>query len=220
MKFLKIRRRKPPEVRVLELIEKHIKLCVSASDELFKAVEAKMFEGEENADFHIKELYRYEEEADSVRREITRELAKGLLPPLSKGDLIRVIEELDMVADWSKDAGRILEITPTEEFTDELRKMFLVFAERVKTCVRTLSDLILLINTNYRKALDMCFQVEEIEKEIDVIFVDTLKILYVSNVSCQTQLLIIELAKALENMADCCENTADSLRIAILSTFH
>ncbi|MCW4020001.1 MAG: DUF47 family protein, partial [Candidatus Bathyarchaeota archaeon] len=68
--MFKFKWRKPPEVKVLDAIEEHLWLCVSASDELVYAVEAKMAEEWKNAASHIENLCRLEDEADEARRVI------------------------------------------------------------------------------------------------------------------------------------------------------
>lgn len=220
MKLPKIKWRKPPEFRVLDLIEKHLSLCVSTSDELLNAVEAKVAEEREKFEAHAKNVSRFEEEADNVRREIFETLAGGILPPLSKGDLINLVERLDMIADWSKESGRILEILPLEEFSKDLKYLFMEFTKMTNHCAHALSNVVRLLYTDYKKALDECNRVELFETEIDTLYMETLKALFDSKLKAQTLFLANELAKSLEMTGDSCEDTADLIRVVIVSTFY
>lgn len=219
MKLFKIKWRKPPEVKVLEAIEEHLWLCVSASDELLYAVEAKMAKEWKNAASHLENVSRMEEQADEVRRVIAKYLAGGILPPLNKVDLMKLVERVDMIADWSKESGMILDILPTEEFTEDLKELFIKFTKKTNQCTHAVFDTTRLLYTDYKKALDKCYQVELIEKDVDLLYAESLKTLFKSNLKPQTIVLANELARSLEMTGDSCEDTADLVRVVIVTTF-
>jgi len=81
MSFLGFLRGKPPEIKVLDLIDKHQSLSLAAADNLQKAFEAKTADNIGVCKSFIVKLNKAEEEADGVRREIMKELASGILSP-------------------------------------------------------------------------------------------------------------------------------------------
>ncbi|MBN2334637.1 DUF47 family protein [Candidatus Bathyarchaeota archaeon] len=219
MSFLDALRGKPPEIRVLDLIEKHQQLSVAAADCLLKAIEAKMDGDGDDAECQIKDVFASEEEADVVRRGIENELASGILPPLSRADMARLTERLDEVPDWCKQSGRILEIMSMDNLPDDVRDIFVEQTRMTDKCVRALSEVVKLLYTDHEAALDACNAVEIIEHEIDNLYIETLRRFYYSRMTPQSLLLANELAEALEMIGDSCENAADLVRVVVVSTF-
>ncbi|KPV62407.1 MAG: hypothetical protein AOA65_1858 [Candidatus Bathyarchaeota archaeon BA1] len=215
-----IRWRKPPEAKVLELLERHVSLCMSISSELVRVAELKIAGSEEETMKCTERLSGMEKEADGLRREIMMELAKGILPPLSREDLMRFTERLDMVADHAKDAARLLSIIRTDELTDGFKIVFMHLVRRVGDCVHALGGSIKALYEDFKRALDECYEVEKIEEEIDVIYTEALRVARDTNMRIQTSLLATELLRLLEMMSDHCEDTADMIRIVVISTLH
>jgi len=219
MSFLSFLRSKPPEIKVLDLIEKHLSLSLVAADNLQKAVEAKMADKIEGCLFCIRELNKAEEEADNVRRDIEKELAGGILPPLSRADMARLTERLDNVPDWCKQTGRILEIISANELPEDLKGILLETTQMTNKCVHSLADVVRLLYTDHESALDACNTVEILEHEIDNLYIETLRKFYESDLKPNTLLLANELAESLEMIGDSCEDAADLIRVVVVSTF-
>ena len=219
MSFLSFLRSKPPEIKVLDLIEKHLSLSLVAADNLQKAVEAKMADKIEGCLFCIRELNKAEEEADTVRRDIEKELAGGILPPLSRADMARLTERLDNVPDWCKQTGRILEIISANELPEDLKGILLETTQMTNKCVHSLADVVRLLYTDHESALNACNTVEILEHEIDNLYIETLRKFYESDLKPNTLLLANELAESLEMIGDSCEDAADLIRVVVVSTF-
>ncbi|MDX1314886.1 MAG: DUF47 family protein, partial [Eudoraea sp.] len=97
LRFLDVFRRKSPEIKVLELLDKHLAQCVTSSDHLFQAMEEKIKGNIEESVNHITLIKESEGRADTIRREIINELAEGILPPLNKEDMMELVTQLDEV---------------------------------------------------------------------------------------------------------------------------
>lgn len=220
MKIPMIKWRKPPETRILELLEKHVSLCTSISSELVKVAELKIAGEREEMEKCLERVFKMEEKADSLRREVARELAKGILPPLSREDLMNLVQKLDMVADYAKDATRILGIIHANELTEGFKIVFMKFINKVDECVHALGSSVKALYEDFKRAADQCYEVERIEEEIDAIYVEALKVARDSNMKIQTALLATELLRLLEMAADQCEDTADLIRIVTISTLY
>ena len=212
-----IKRRKPPEARVLGFLEQHVSLCTSIMNELVKLAELKTGGSREETERCLARLFKMEEEADGLRRQAAMELAKGILPPLSREDLMKLMERLDMVADYAKDAARILGIIHADELTEGFKIVFMRFINKVNECVQALGDSMKALLKNFKDVVNKCYEVERLEEEIDVIYVEALKVARDSNMKIQTSLLATELLRLLEMEADHCEDTADLIRIITIS---
>jgi predicted phosphate transport protein (TIGR00153 family) len=215
-----IKRKKPPEVRVLELVEEHVSLCVSISKILVKVANLKMTGIGEETENLMEELFKAEEEADSILREVETELAKGILPPLSREDLMRLIGKLNIVADSAKDAVRILNIVYTDELTEGFKIVFMRLVNKADKCVQALRDAVESLLRKYSDVLKKCYEVHRLEQEIDVIYIETLKVSRDSNTRIQTSLLVTELLRFLESEADACEDTSNLIRVITISALN
>jgi len=219
MSFLGFLRGKPPEIKVLDLIDKHQSLSLAAADNLQKAFEAKTADNIGVCKSFIVKLNKAEEEADGVRREIMKELASGILPPMSKADMARLTERLDNVPDWCKQTGRIFEIVSGEEVPEDVKNVLLETTRIANKCVRSLAEVVQLLYTDHEAALDACNAVEILEHEMDNLYIETLGMIYESDLKPSTLLLVNELAASLEMIGDSCEDAADLIRVVVVSTF-
>ncbi|MGD2200756.1 MAG: DUF47 family protein [Candidatus Bathyarchaeota archaeon] len=219
MSFLSFLGGKPPEIRVLELIERHQELSVVAADNLKRAVEAKVAGDLEGCESCIRELFKAEEEADVTRREIERELASGILPPMSRADMARLTERLDEVPDWCKQTGRICEIISAERLPEDMKDVLLETTQLSNKCVHSLANVMGLLYTDHEAALDACNAVEILEHEMDNLYIESLRMSYESDLEPSTLLLVNKLAESLEMIGDSCEDAADLIRVVAVSTF-
>lgn len=220
MSFLNIFRRKRPEITVLDLLDKHLSLCVKTSYHLLVAVTEKIKDHSDQSNKHITTISETEEEADNVRREIINTLATGILPPLSKEDMMQLINRLDKVADWSKEAGRILGIIDMNEITQKLKQLILEQTKLAYQCTQGLSHVVSTLYIDQKNALDLCNLVEIIEHEMDIKYIEILSEIYTSAPDPSLIFLLKELTHTIEMLGDSCEDTADLIRVVVVSTFH
>jgi predicted phosphate transport protein (TIGR00153 family) len=211
---------KARETEVFSLLEKHTSLCESASEDLAQAMKLMVAGNEKDAKVVLERLFDKERSADKLRRDLLEELAKGVLPPLGREDIMRTVRRLDMVIDWLKDGGRLLSILSPDDLPVSIGKILVEFTEKLKECIHVLGGSIIAVIEDHEKALEGCRRVEEIEQDIDHVYVRTWGEIKHLSTGYQTPLLLVELVRSLESAADECENTADFLRIMIVSTFH
>lgn len=208
------------EAEAFSLLEKHASLCEAASDDLAQAVRLMVAGKEKDANAVLESLFDRERSADGLRRRMLDEFAKGVLPPLSREDVMRTVRRLDVVVDWLKDGGRLLSIFSPDDLPTGLGEMIVEFAGKLAECVHVLGGSVRAVIEDYRRALEECHRVEEIERDIDHMYVRMLGEIKHLSGNDQTPLLLVEFLRSLESAADECENTADFLRIMIASTFH
>jgi predicted phosphate transport protein (TIGR00153 family) len=154
MSFLNYIRRKPPEMEILDGLNKHLNLCVKAADLLSEATNHKMNGDQAKAHATYKEVTQTEEEADYQRREIIDKLAKGVLPPISKEDMMNLVSLLDTVVDWTNTSSQLLDMI---DFKDIPNITLALFTEQIKLgnqCVHALKDTIQTLYDDYSKAQD------------------------------------------------------------------
>lgn len=207
LNWLRERRNK----KIIEMLMHHMLIVQDVIEKLMKGIDLlnkKQFEkGEKMLEICIKK----EEEADYIRRRIVAELEKGEIPSDDRGDLMMLLSKLDLVADWGKEAVRILEIIPYVILPEELREGINEILQKDYECVKALSECIKALLYNPREALEKTRKVEEIEEEVDRIDLKcrSLMVKNAYRIPLGYLTLLDDLLHALENIADRAEDTAD-----------
>jgi len=214
MRKLALPFRRTKELRALNLLKEHINLCASTVEALERIFEMLPSCSSDELSSLIKELYRIEERADKVRREIANELAKDILPPLYREDLMHLIEKVDLIADLSKDIGRILFTMATcKRSRVDVYNACKDIVTKLSECSKVTRECLVSLLYDLNKTIKLSYEIEVIEEEIDSLYVDALKYLYESKIPANELLPLYELVKSLEEIADLCEDASDVAKV-------
>ena len=201
---------------VLEMVEEHLDLTRNAVQDLYKMVEASAMCLEKDCKDFFDSVSKLEMRADSLRRKMVDELTKSEMFPEEREDLMELVRAVDWVADWSKEAGRILVIIPFDRAPDEMKQAALNMCKANVDCVGVLSDCVQTLHEkNPTKALSLADNVEILEEELDELYSEArghLANLEYPGFTVGALILLNEFLDALETIADWCENTADIVR--------
>lgn len=201
---------------ILGIVQDHLKLTVGAVEELSNMVEkAATGEKTEKQKFFEK-LSKMESEADSLRRKISEELTKGEYFPEEREDLMELVRAVDWIADWSREAGRILNVVSLERIQKDMQIAARNMCEGNKECVGTLMKCIQKLQENPRESLKLADEVEHWEEQIDDLYDQARRIMATLNpegVTVGQLILLNAFLDAVETVADWCENTADLVRV-------
>ena len=161
-----------------------------------------------------------EREADRLRRTLAEDLlTRGTIPPEVREDLMGLIRSMDWIVDWSREAGRILDLLEFERIPDEMKGSAKNMAEELKSCVLTLRRSINSLTRNPEEALKLAYEVERLEESIDDMYADSRRLflkLDFSGFGMPFLILLNSFFDALEMVADWCENTSDLVRVLIV----
>jgi predicted phosphate transport protein (TIGR00153 family) len=206
------------ESQALKSMRDHLALTLSCANELSTAINSACKGNHVEAEGSIKRVSQMETEADFLRRKIADELAKGELPSSDREDLMRLVRTLDWVADWSKDAARILAILLPEfsKIPKEIQEISMEMSTAIRSCVSVLADTLNRLGKSSKEVLDLGDKVERIEEQVDEQYEEARRLL--ANVDDRSLkigavILLSEFLDSLENVADWCENTADEVRV-------
>ena len=211
--------RKTPEIEILDLLNEHLELCVKSSDLLVEATIQKKSNNTVKSNTLFKKVSETEETADYLRREILNKLAKGILPPISKQDMIELTRLLDNVIDWVDKSGILFNIIDIASVPEIVLEIILEQIKLGNQCVHSLRDTIKTLYKDYEEALDKCNLVEIIEHEMDDIHNQINVTLYRSELTASHIMILKELSDSLEMIGDSCEDTADLVRVVVVSAF-
>ena len=201
---------------MLMMVEEHLELTQNAVMDLYKMVEASANNLERDSKGFFESVSQLEMRADDLRRKMVEELTRSEMFPEEREDLMELVRAVDWVADWSKEAGRILVLIPFNKAPDEMKQAALNMCKANVDCVGVLSDCVQTLHQrNHSEALSLADKVEILEEELDELY-STAR-LHLANLeypgfSIGAMILLNEFLDALETIADWCENTADIVR--------
>lgn len=200
---------------VLNMVEEHLELTKRAVEELYRMVEAASEGRLREREKLYREVSEMEMKADRLRREMVEELTRRDIYPSEREDLMELVRAVDWVADWAREAGRILSIIPFEKAPDEMRKAARDMCKADINGVSVLSKCVKALLREPHKALELANEVEMIEEDIDELY--SIARRHLASLSFEdftpgSLILLNMFLDALETIADWCENTADIVR--------
>jgi hypothetical protein len=170
-------------------LEKHIQIVVKCSKQLIPFFAACVEQDWTEAAKIRRKLSKYEQDADSLKRQLRLELPGGLFMPVDRADLLELLTQQDKIANKAKDiAGRVLgrklevPVSLQEEFSVYLTRC-IDATEKAAEAINELDDL---LETGFRGR-----EVELVEKmisQLDLIEDDTDNL----QISLRKNLLTIE----------------------------
>lgn len=201
--------------RVLEMVEEHLKLTQNAVSDLYRMVEASASCQMVDCKDFFESVTQLEMKADALRREMVEELTRSEMFPEEREDLMELVRAVDWIADWSKEAGRILIIIPFEKAPDEMKEAAQNMCRANVDCVRVLAKCIKALPEAPKEAINLANEVEVLEEELDELYSAArrhLANLEFPGYTTGALILLNMFLDALETVADWCENTADIVR--------
>jgi len=198
-----------------ELVLKTSRSCMEALQE---AVEGRAREAANKC----LEASMLEREADTLRREITDKVAAGDLPAEDRDDFMRLARVIDLVADWSLESCRTLQVVGARfalilNASPPEKKLLNEFRENILSCVEKLKgSLDELFRRNVERALELADDVERAEEKVDELYQKARTTFLATKrgeVFAGEVVVLGELLDALENVADRCEDSCDQIRV-------
>lgn len=208
---------KKRETKAISMMQRHLATTMSAVEDLERAIKAAVQHNEKETKESIERVTSAENEADRLRRAVMTELAGGELSPTDREDLMHLIKRIDMVADWSREATRILSATPIEDVPENLKQAAVKMMEGVKECATALSKCIDRMAEKPEEALKAADEVERLEEKVDDLFENARRVLAKEEkLRVGTAILMNDLFGAIEMVADWCEDVCDQVRVIIV----
>ena len=208
-------------VTVLEMTHSHLDLTTQAVRELYEMVRSVGDAPESKNEFYER-ISEMEMKADQIRRDMVTELSQRDLYPTERDDLMELVRAVDWIADWAREAGRILVIIPFERLPEELKQSIENMCRENYSCVKVLAECIHALSGNPKRALELADQVELLEEDVDDLYAEARQMMAEIDDMGMTRgasILLNEFMDAVETVADWCENTADIARAIAIRTF-
>lgn len=159
------------------------------------------------------------EEASELKRALLRELAETGMLLISREDLMRLVNQMNDIADLSEEGAFRINAMNNRKITieKELLNDLLNMAKNVLKAVNALRETVLSLKFSRDRTIDLAKNVEAAEYVVDEIYrnIDTKIIDMKMDISYK--LFLREVSLVFENIADKAEDAIDSARILALS---
>jgi predicted phosphate transport protein (TIGR00153 family) len=205
------------ESKAMTLMQRHLATTMSSVEDLERAVKAAVDLNDKEAKVAIGRVTSSEKEADGLRRAIMTELTCGELPPSDREYLMNLMKCVDMVADCSQESSRILSVIPMEDVSENLKKALVKMVESAKECATALRKCINSIPEKREEALQAADEVERLEEKVDDLFENFRRLITrEEKIRVGTAILLDDLFKATEMIANRCEDACDQVRVIVV----
>ena len=165
----------------------------------------------------LEQISTLEEEVETLRRKITRDVADvgGLI--LNRENLLNTSYTMDEIAGYITGiAFKLSNIKPATLKTSKLDKELTELIELVVDEIYKLNEIIRSLNTDSAKSIELAQDTQKIEREIDIKYRKmVLKSLDIS--TSKEMLLMKDTIEGIEEMADKCQEVSDSFILLALS---
>lgn len=201
------------EKETLDEALQHVDRSLACVRELRKALEAFVSGDPARKMEAIADIKKAEHEGDEIRRKMMEKLSQDVLVPPDREDLMFLNEALNSIADNAKGVGRLLEFLdqpPGEALTRLLLDVSLVAVQAGEKLENAISSL---MESNTRKVLEDCAQIEILEEQGDDLKRELLRALVSSDMAPAVMLLVYEVIGTTEDVIDSIDRAGDLVRI-------
>ncbi len=195
----------------------HVNMTLGVIKDLREAILLKVQGNKEGSLRKIRQIDAKEHEADELRRKIMVKLTEGVLPPISRQDLVHLTRRLDYITDYAHEAARYLMYVDLTQFPSDINDGLVKLADETLRCAEATKDAVKALETDFGLCLELCDEVERIEVVCDNLFLDLIgKLPDISDILPGLILLFHDLIISMENISDACENTVDVMKAVVI----
>ena len=204
--------------KAIAVLQDEINRILNASRSLATLPELMMKKNKHEIKHTIEQIVNIEDEVESLRRKITRDVADvgGLI--MNRENLLNTAYTMDEIAGYITGISfKLSNIKPATLKTAKLDEDITELIELVVDQVYKLNEIIRSLNADSSKSIDLAQETQKIEREIDTKYRQiTIKIL--TEITNTKELLLIkDVVEGIEEMADKCQEVSDSFILLALS---
>ena len=204
--------------KAIAVLQDEINRILNASRELATLTDSLMKKDKKGIKNTLEQISTIEEEVESLRRKITREVADvgGLI--MNRENLLNTAYTMDEIAGYITGiAFKLSNVKITTLKSSKLDKDIGELISLVVDEVYKLNEIIRSLNTNTANAIELAQETQTIERQIDIKYRDaTIKLL--NEVKDPKELLLIkDVIEGREDMSDKCQRVSDSFILLALS---
>jgi predicted phosphate transport protein (TIGR00153 family) len=168
----------------------------------------------ERADQFALETHRAEGRADDVRRRVETQLLTGALMPTSRRDILKLLDEVDRLANAAENSLDLLLIQRVE-IPDDVRPAITEIAEKTAIIFTHVKDAIRNLFEKMEAALEHTQAIEHIEGEIDHIERKVLKRVFKLDIDLARKLQLNGFIASVVELSDRAEDLSDHIELMV-----
>jgi predicted phosphate transport protein (TIGR00153 family) len=199
------------------LVLEHSKMTTLAVELLSKCIDEAVAGKRDDLMRTFNLLEQKEREADSMRRRITMELARGELPADERVGLMRLGRQIDWITDWAHEGCRILVLFDLSQMPKQVQEVCKEMCSTVDVCTVKVAECVQkLIDGEIEDSLRAADEVERLEEQVDKLHQKArgnLTGIPTNGVRVGSIILLAQFFEAMENTADHCEDSCDQVRV-------
>ena len=204
--------------KAIAVLQDEINRILNASRSLAALPELMVKKNKTEIKHTIEQIVNIEDEVESLRRKITRDVADvgGLI--MNRENLLNTAYTMDEIAGYITGISfKLSNIKPATLKTAKLGEDVTELIELVVDEVYKLNEIIRSLNIDSSKSIDLAQETQKIEREIDTKYRQiTIKIL--TEITNTKELLLLkDVVEGIEEMADKCQEVSDSFILLALS---
>lgn len=208
-------------VKAMGLVLEHSIMTTMTVELLGKCIKEAIVDNKSELQKNFSLLEQKEHEADSMRRRITEELALGELPSDARANLMRLTRQVDWIADWSHEAGRILVMFDLTKMPKQVQGISMEMSSTTSECTLRVADMVQkLMDGELDASLKAADEVEQLEERVDDMYQKArgiLKDIETDGIHVGSVILLSQFLEAIENTSDHCEDTCDQARVMAIA---
>jgi len=204
--------------KAIAVLQDEINRILNASRSLATLPDLMLKKNKSEIKSTLEQIETIEEEVESLRRKITRDVADvgGLI--INRENLLNTAYTMDEIAGYITGiAFKLSNIKPATLKSADLGKDVTELIELVVDEVYKLNEIIRSLNSNAASSIELAQDTQKIEREIDTKYRQlTIKVL--DEISNTKELLLVkDVIEGVEEMADKCQAVSDSFILLALS---
>ncbi len=205
------------EKHIVEQIKQHVDIVVETVYLACKALELLIEGKKEESMAHTKKVHKKEHEADTVQREIDKEMFGGAFMPSIREVLFIAVDSVDKVANRAEKLGDFITLIHPDvprPLQDDLRKMGKLTCNGVKK----MKDAIYNLFENVKQVHKDTIEVERLEAEVDKYAWKALDTLFnkLKIEKFSERMMLREMIIHLSSISNKMEDTSDKIDIIAL----
>src|SRR3989338_98316 len=204
--------------KAIAVLQDEINRILNASRSLATLPDLMLKKNKSDIKSTLEQIETIEEEVESLRRKITRDVADvgGLI--INRENLLNTAYTMDEIAGYITGiAFKLSNIKPATLKMADFGKDLTDLIELVVDEVYKLNEIIRSLNSNAASSIELAQDTQKIEREIDTKYRQlTIKVL--DEISNKKELLLVkDVIEGIEEMADKCQSVSDSFILLALS---
>jgi len=201
------------ELRAIDIFNEHLEEVDNTLKKMLEMLKHSDSSTEKTS-FFAGEVRKCEKKADECRRRMESEMYQGTFLPNFRGDLLGIIETVDLVANRAESVADDIDLQNLE-IPKELLPGFIKLAELSKETFNCLRKAAEMVFNDLEEANRLIFLTEETEDKNDCQERELIKIIFESKISLPEKIQLKLLAEKISQIADDAENASDRIQIVV-----